>query len=294
MLFNFSGGSQESRLYGCIQWSQRHWHANLKRAELLNHVPVHNLKDLLLSPSKMLWPMVLHCQFPKRYQHHTESRITWNSCGEWSLTMGWAALCGCVPLFMATGGARWCVQTGHLTFHGTDKSHLSPIWLLSQLYCSGATQEKLPKWTYLTLLQMLFHIMPLLSSLSWTWCSSGFKVLSFFLWGTLSWVFSTVPGGFYWDRTDLMVLRSSPLPLQRALLHPPLLRFSSPPTCTHTCKHTTSPVPAKIKTEEKLKLDWVAWCHQDKGIRTWLVFQLSRILFGTISRTYPFPLCFSI
>lgn len=145
MLFNFSGGSQEceSRPYGCIQWSQRHWHANLKRAELLNHVPVHNLKDLLLSPSEMLWPMVLHCQFPKRYQHPTESRITWNSRGEQSLTMGWAALCGCVPLFMATWGARWCVQTGHLTFHGTDESHLSPIWLLSQLYCSGATQKKI-------------------------------------------------------------------------------------------------------------------------------------------------------
>lgn len=46
---------------------------------------------------------------------------------------------------------------------------------------------------------------------------------------------------------DLMVVRSSPLPLQTAMLHPPLLRFSSPPTRTHTRKHTTLPVPAKIK-----------------------------------------------
>lgn len=48
-----------------------------------------------------------------------------------------------VSLFKATGGARWCVQTGHLTFHRTDEFHLSPIWLLSLLYSSGATQEKI-------------------------------------------------------------------------------------------------------------------------------------------------------
>lgn len=102
-----------------------------------------NPKIFYLVPQKCLWLMVLHCQFPKRYQHHTESRVTWDSHGKWSLTTGWAALCGCVSLFMATGRARSCVQTGHLTFHRTDKSHLSPNWLLSQLYCSGATQEKI-------------------------------------------------------------------------------------------------------------------------------------------------------
>lgn len=130
----------EGTHYGCIQWSQRHWYANLKWSGLLNHVLVHKSKDFLLSLMEMLWPILLHCQFPKRYQHHTE-RITWNSHGEWSLTMGWAALCGCLSLFMATGGARWCVQTGHLTFDRPE-SHLSPIWLLSQLYCSGPIQEK--------------------------------------------------------------------------------------------------------------------------------------------------------
>lgn len=42
----------------------------------------------------MLWPMVLHCQFPKRYQPPTESRITWDSHGKWSLTMGWMLSAG--------------------------------------------------------------------------------------------------------------------------------------------------------------------------------------------------------
>lgn len=91
---------------------------------------------------------------------------------------GGDALCGCVSLFMATEGARCCDQTGHPTFHRTDESpyhspHLIAVTVVLHWSNMG---KKCPEWTYLPLLQMLFHITPLLSSLSWTWGSSGFKV----------------------------------------------------------------------------------------------------------------------
>lgn len=168
--------------------------------------------------------------------------------------MGWATLCGCLSLFMVTGGARWWVQTGHLAFGRADEFHLSPMGLLLQLSVVllwSNIGKDCPKWSYLPLLQMLFHITPLPRSLDWTLCSSGFKVPSF-LWETLSCMFFTVPGGTYWGRTDLTAVRSSPLPLETALLHWPLLRFSSPPTCTQTHKHTTSPILLQFQQDEKL------------------------------------------
>lgn len=165
--------------------------------------------------------------------------------------MGWAALCGCVSLFMATGGARWCVQTGHLTFHRTDESNLSPIRLLSWLHCSGATE---PQMNLPAIVPDALHIMPLLSSLSWIWYSSGFKAPSFFLWEnsagypSLTLVVFTGTGLMSWWAGPVLGL------CKTARMHLPLLRFSSPPACTHTCKltHTTLPVLAKIK----LRKNW--------------------------------------